>query len=148
MPFQTMSNLAIQVESLSEDIGDFIDENPINKEIQTVEDLDVCIDKITNLRSIFRNKYKELRAHESYQSTHDGTFESKMTAVKNYIADMNDARHKIRVKRFMSNQEDKEYQEKQTKFLVNDILRMINELEADMIIPLKDVSQEEILVRN
>lgn len=33
VPFQIMSNLAIQVESSSEDIDDFIDENLTNNEI-------------------------------------------------------------------------------------------------------------------
>ena len=52
-----------QAESISEDIDCFIEENPPVDFGNYVEDLDKIINRIEDMRSSFRGKHKEIRAH-------------------------------------------------------------------------------------
>ena len=52
-----------QLQALSDDIDDYIDENPSNEICESLSDLDFVIRKMEEMRSIYRSKHKELIIH-------------------------------------------------------------------------------------
>lgn len=54
--------LSTEESTISEDINDFIDENPIEISCDSIEDIDEIISKTEKIRSYYRSKHKELQA--------------------------------------------------------------------------------------
>ena len=98
----TMDDLQTQVETIADDIDDFIDENPVNQMSQSTDNLIASLEKINQLRSLFRCKNKELqRSSDDYESKYGQVFETKMKIIKDFIRDVNDARHKLRIQDYV-----------------------------------------------
>ena len=57
--FEGIQQVAAQIATISDDIDDHIDENPIEEICNSIEDLDVIIMKTENLRTQYRSKYQE-----------------------------------------------------------------------------------------
>ena len=95
-----------------------------------MEDMDVVLDKLSSLRSLYRMKHKEplQQNHDEYAtSSHAVNFNTMMAAMKNYIQEA--CRHKARLKDHAASEEKKYIEEKQTTFLKIEVKRMLSELE-------------------
>ena len=56
------SKLRLQLEALSDDIDDFIEENSIHDIDRSLSDLDFVIKRMEEMRSLYRSRYKEISA--------------------------------------------------------------------------------------
>ena len=76
--------LLIQVDSLLDDMDDFLDENSLEYISQSIKDLDLAINKAEKLRLIFRGKHTELCAmmKERYEDVHRQRFDEKLLLIK------------------------------------------------------------------
>ena len=95
---QRLNQLLSQQDSLTDDITDFIDENQIEDISRNIGDLDVAVDKIQELRSIYRSYHKSIKSiiPDEYDAKYGKDFESTITNVKNYIKFAKETRLKIR----------------------------------------------------
>ena len=88
-----------QVDSLSEDIDDFMDEYHPRDLSNSLEDIDVVITRIERLRSEFRTAHKELRmayGERRYSNTFQGYYTQKLEDIKVFIGKVRDKRRSIR----------------------------------------------------
>ena len=143
-----MDDLLIQIGCISDDIEDFLDEHPINNMVDSIEDTDATLEKLCSLRSLYRMKHKELLKSEDYPaSTQAEVYNTQMVAIKGYIQEANDKRHKVRLKYYAVSQEKKVAEEKQSRFLTVEVKRMMSELERMVKDDVTDYSNNEILQR-
>ena len=96
--FEGIHQLAAQIATISDDIDDHIDENPIEDICSSIEDLDVIIVKTQNLRTQYRSKHQEIRISlgNQYSETYEVTCEEKLALIKEYIKKAKDARKNMR----------------------------------------------------
>ena len=74
-------------------------------------------------------------------------FNTMMAAIKNYIQEASDCRHKARLKDHAASEEKKYIEEKQTTFLKIEVKRMLSELERLLDINIAECSHSEVLER-
>ena len=118
------------VESLSDDITDFINENPLREICNSIEDIDQAISQVEHLRSSFRSKQKELLS--ACWSNDKGSYRTSgeciLDLIKMYIVDAKAKRKSIR------NDEDAQKEivtmKKSSKitFISEEVRRVINDL--------------------
>ena len=96
--FEGIHQLAAQIATISDDVDDRIDENPIEDICSSIEDLDVIIVKTENLRTQYRNKHQEMRISEGnqYDETYKVNYDKKLALIKEYIKKAKDARKDMR----------------------------------------------------
>lgn len=95
-----VNELISQAESISDDIDDFIDENPSYHFGNSIEDLDKAISRIEDLRSAFRARHKELKNHcrDRYGESLHKAYSSTLDVVKEYLKMARDKRKSLLVK--------------------------------------------------
>ena len=71
--FEGVQQLAVQIVTISDDIDDHIDGNPIEDVCSSIEDLDVIIKETGNLRTQYRSKHQEIRI--SLRNQYNETYE-------------------------------------------------------------------------
>ena len=127
---RTVKHLKSQAGSLSEDITDFIDENPAKEFSSSIEDLDKCVARIEDLRSAFRTKHKELLSHchlDHIRNLED-PYLAKMSEVKSYLKELKSKRKALR-----DNEEGRraklvQDRESKVKFINEEVRRIIKSL--------------------
>ena len=85
--FEFIQQLAAQIAAISDDIDNHIDENSIEDNCSSIEDLDVIIVKTENLRIQYRSKLQEMRICQGnqYNETYEVNYEKKLALIKEYI---------------------------------------------------------------
>ena len=142
-----MENILDQIQTIQDDIVDHIDGYPLNLMMHSAEDLDDTITKITKLRTLYRGKDRELHKFEDYEN-HASNIKTVLDNVKqHYIKSANDLRHKLRMKDFIINQENKAKEEIKSKFILADTSRMLDEVEFEITIDFKDLSIDDVTRR-
>ena len=142
---QVMDTLLLDIETLFDDINDFIEENPVVPNVLTLQEIDDQVNKLETLRSLYRRKHKELqKACENYEVTHGSQFKSMMISIKDYIQKGNDVKHKFRMKDFVMIQENQHKEKNQIKFLLDEINRVLLEIEVETKIELDNTSDDQI----
>ena len=80
-----------------EEIDDFMDENPTNQTLVSADDVEVCIEKVTQLRSKFRGISKDIEnilGMDQYNSTYTEEICTIMASMKEYIINAKDGNQK------------------------------------------------------
>ena len=104
---------------------------------------------MNQLRSLYRSKHKELKLKvQDYENNYSKLYEKKISMIKNYIKDMNDVRHKIRMKNFVIKEESEKNKSMQLKFITCDVRRMLTNIKTTIDVDLKELTHEELLRRN
>ena len=88
-----MEQLLLQMDCTCEEINDFMEEYPLEQLMYSTEDMDVALQKISNLRSQLRMKHKELlQKHETEYKTqeHEEKYNKMMMLIKQFIQGAND----------------------------------------------------------
>ena len=145
---RSINQLLSQVDSLSDDINDFINETPPMEIGNSIEDLDKAIAKIENHRSAFRAKHKELQCHCWDHQKEDlrKSCEYTLNSIKEYITDAKarrkslrdeEGKHKINILLKKSNK---------VKFINEEVRRIITDLN-NAFIEIDTESDEEITKR-
>ena len=144
------NQLISQVDSLSEDIYDFIDENPFNEIGKSFEDIDTVITKMEKMRSDFRLAHKELRmsfGERRYSESFEGYYKQKLNDIKVFL---NEVRYRRKSLRDVEDRaKDSQYKTHKLKlqFLRNEIIRIITHLSNKFHIELSTEDDEEIKKR-
>ena len=127
---------------LKDEIEYYIDENPTNYSIVSIDDIDSCVQKITDLRSQLRQIVKQIQIAmdtEQFKSAFMNEITSIYGCIKEYIInakdrkaeirmqnkEVNDANSTIKLKRDI---EENSQRKRATEFLINEVNRISNEL--------------------
>ena len=127
-----MDAFVVQVETISDIIDDFLDENPVNViSVMSSEHIDGITENMNQIRSSYRKANKELeKAHkEEYDLNYAEKFKQKVGEIKKYMKLVNEVRHEMRVDEHAASNQIKIAEERQVRFLVDDINRLLLDLE-------------------
>ena len=91
--------LLIEVNTIFEDINDFLEENVINEIGSNIGDHDEMCRKVEELRTSYRGKHNQLRASmdlEEYQDKYEADYNECMQSIKQYIKCLKAQRRNLR----------------------------------------------------
>ena len=144
-----LEDLSITVETISDDIIDFIDENRIDAQMSSAE-IEMAVDKIGQLRSSFRKANKELerRYGVAYQSSYADKFTEVLNSIKDYIKEANRERSSIWSNEEARSQNLKKGEEKAVKFIVTEIGILETEVFKEVSIDLSKLTEDELVRKN
>lgn len=144
-----MDQIIIEIETLDEDIKDFMDENQIsNNGIQTLQEVEAICIKIADLRTEFRKKHKQLKKLcTEYDELYAGKFNEVLLNIKSFINDGSDIKQKMRIQDFRKSETMKNCEDDQVRFIADDINRQLQDVEEQCEVDLSEVTNEEILQR-
>ena len=144
---------------LKEEIDDFMDENPTNQTLVSADDVEVCIEKVTQLRSKFRGICKDIEnllELDQFNSTYTDEICTIMASIKEYIINAKDRKSEIRKLekdvtisdsslKLKKNIEEQSQKKRAADFLINEVTRITNELNNEFTKKTdNEVSDEEI----
>ena len=147
---------------IKEEIEDYIDEFPINRTTHSIEDIETCIEKISQLRTEFRMITKNLARTVSaskFDSSYSKEKDETLSIVKEYIINANERKTNIRAmesaSRSAANSKKSKKEESENNqmrqaalFLINEVKRITKELFSEFSKNrTKEVSDEEIVLR-
>ena len=137
--------LLIQEDALSDDIDDFLDENPVDDISDSIKDLEMAIEKAEMLRSVFRAKHKELRAlmHERYGES-IGLKSKELPLMKDYKLKLKGCKKSINHMEKGDRKEQKDIKKKSFNFLLSVMKRLIHHVENKLGRKF-DVEDDEVL---
>ena len=134
--------LLIDASSLSDEITDFIDEHPVNEACHSINDCNSILEKIEILRSNFRRRHKEIKTVvENYEENYGKEFAVKMGEIKVYIKDINSQNRYMQLK---VKKHDDHSKYKMFRFQMDEVIRMMNELQQIYEVPLKKETDKDI----
>ena len=91
--------LKIDFNTITEDINDFFDENPVDSVSQTIEDHDLINKEVENLRTSYRGKHNQLKSvldDAEYQAEFKTAYDTNITKFKEYIKKLKESRRTLR----------------------------------------------------
>ena len=123
--------LEIEIDVLCSDIADIIDENPI-AESSSQEEVDNVVIRLEELRSTFKLKNNELKRSkpDDYANDYDRSYQKTLSIIKDYIKSSKEFKTKLSVAEMKIKVEEVIHKEKSIKFLAEDTIRRISELES------------------
>ena len=104
-----LNQLLIKETTLSYDIKDYIEENPVDCLHDSVNDLDVAIRRVEDFRTTYRGKHVELCTimGEQYDVKSGKLNQNMMGTIKNYILQAKRIRKMIRESEVLEKQDEK-----------------------------------------
>jgi len=115
-----MSNLVVRISALKDEICDFMEENNLNDFEMDIEDAELALKTIQDLRSEYRIMNKELEmVLPDYEENYRKTLVSTLETITNFIKDMK--RHKQKLKMNTINT-DLEKDSRKVEFIVEEII--------------------------
>ena len=143
------NKLTIEESTIYDDMNDFIDENSIEDIQESFEDLDNIINKTEKFRTIYRSKHKELQAYlgEDCYNQYASTFMAQLAKLKQFITDAKNAKRNLRSQRDQKLNDEKEANNKAMDFTINNVLSVMDNLEAEVKIDIAETSDDELLRR-
>ena len=124
------SNVELTQKALGADIDDFIEEYSAS-DCETVEEVNNCVSRAEDLRSVYRLKHSEYsKICEDYENSEQKTdYEMRIASVKRYLKKLKDR------KKFLKDEDtmrESEVQEKTSKFLIKEIHKNLSELSIEL----------------
>ena len=148
---EKFTQLFSQVDTISEVIDDFIEENPHQELGSSMSDIDQIISKVEGMRSEFRSIHKELRIFCGEQRYNDDQFSNqykeKLIEIKEYLTNVRGVRKQIRELEDKARLNSHIAHGKKLKFLGTEVRRIITHLQNKFEISLGDEDDEEIKKR-
>ena len=148
-----IKTLFVKEASLADDITDFIEENSIENVGDSIEDIDFNVKRVEELRSTYRIIQKEIavRIEEEKFEQHQKSSVTLFNSIKEYIIAAKKHRRTIKERHASVNQieiQNKIINEKQKyRFIADEIIRNINDLEKAFSVNLKKCTDAEIKLR-
>ena len=146
-------NLAVEEATLADDIIDFLEENAPDSFGESVEDVNSAIKRAEDLRSIYRKAHKELSIQlgERYEERYGKAFASLIGSIKDYIMKTKSYRRGIKEQQVSVNQSELQndimVQKRKNQFIINEIGRILSDLEKTLTVDLDECSDGEIKSR-
>ena len=144
--FEGIHQLAAQIATISDDIDDHIDENPIEDICSSIEDLDVFIVKTENLRTQYRSKHQEMRISlgNQYNETYGVNYEEKLSLMKEYIKKAKDARKNMHHQESSQTEVQKQKQTSSLDFSLKCVADMMDNLKIQFAKSFENTRDEEV----
>ena len=140
--------LLLDIDTISDEIEDFISEHDIIADLLSVEDIDRNIEEMNALRSSFRRKHKELKTLvDDYEESYLPSYNDSITQIKDYITKATEVRHKYRMKDFVKEREREANEGRQMKFIIEDTTRILTEIDYEVKTKIKQITDDELLTR-
>ena len=154
---QRKDNALVELASLSEDISDHLEENPVDLFV-VIDDIDLSISKLEALRKQFRtnaNLLKQLVGDEHYNEHYDVGHVKTKNNIKTYIQGANSKKLQLRQKVIEKDKQATLQQEQKVRsessrdvktanFLWTEVNRMIVDLAAIFATDIRQISNEEL----
>ena len=140
--------LKSQTYALIDDINDFVEENDIDDIKFCVEDIDVTIHRIEDLRSTFRDKIGQIKSQmtdEDFTGEFGEKPEGVISQIKHYIFQLKTVRKELRSRGNTSKMGEEVAIEKYFTFLHNEMISQISDLEVEVGKSPVDLSDEELI---
>ena len=143
-----LNQIVIEESGLSDDIDDFLEENDLHDTFEVVE-LEKLTLKVEQLRSAYRIKHKELQAGlgNDYEPRFGKMFAQKINAIKDYIKQVKEMKRKIKANEDVVKQSEADMKVRSLKFLLNEVVMVIENLEETFQSLKEDESDKEIQKR-
>ena len=147
---------------IREEIEDFIDENPINRSIVAAQDIEACVNKVSQFRTEFRVISKNISKAmppEQFENLYAKENATLLTAIKEYIINANERKSQIRsvekatvasenLYKLKKKSGDTDQMKQAALFLINEVTRITKELSTEFSKNKDDhVSDEEFTQR-
>ena len=144
--FEGIHQLAAQIATISDDVDDHIDENPIEDICSSIEDLDVFIVKTENLRTQYRSKHQEMRISlgNQYNETYGVNYEEKLSLMKEYIKKAKDARKNMHHQESSQKEVQKQKQTSSLDFSLKCVADMMDNLKIQFAKSFENTRDEEV----
>ena len=135
-----------QADAVTDDIYDFLDENPIDEIRGNVSDLDRNVSKMEELRSQYRTLHRELKRllPGIYEAEYGHSFRETLEAVKEYIKDAKKERVGLRSREADKTDGDKLRKSQSVKLMIDNGERIVTELEGQFAEPLESMTDQEL----
>ena len=147
---ETADQLAIQESTISDDIDDYVSENPIEDDASSYMDmyeLEKLVTRAEELRTSFRMKHKELlheMGQEPYAQKYGVQRDEKIKLLKDYIMKVKAACKTIKSKARAVDDGKKSREADAFRFLFDDIARSIVDLETKVNVKCTTLQDSEI----
>ena len=130
MEKQKIDSLKVDESTISGDAADFIDENEVDESC-TVEQIDVKISKVEQLRTSYRQVHNELKIllQERYGTEYGSTYEDKIQMMKSYIKNANVVKKEMSEKRSKADIKQKASKLRSNIFMVQEVKTSMTYLE-------------------
>ena len=144
--FEGIHQLAAQIATISDDIDDHIDENPIEDIWSSIGDLHVIIVKTENLRTQYRSKHQEMRISlgNQYNETYEVNYEEKLALIKEYIKKVKYARKNLRHQESLQKEVQKQKQTRSLDFSLKCVGDLMDNLKLDLAKTFENKSGAEV----
>ena len=142
--------LKLQLETIADDIDDFMDEKPIELSTTTViDDLDINTNRIEQLRTSYRRVFKELQFlnDDNFEQSIQKQYELKIGEIKVYIKRSNEIRKTLHEQENVKINQEKAAKQWSTNFTINEVQRSIVELRNIFDTDSTDIADDELLRR-
>ena len=148
--FEGIQQLAAQIATISDDIDDHIDENPIEDICGSIEDLDAIMMKTENIRTQYRSKHQEMRISlgNQYKETYEASYEEKLALIKEYIKEAKDARKNMGHQESSKKEVQKQKQSRSLDFSLKFVVDMMDNLKIEFAKSFENISGDEVSRRN
>lgn len=136
------NQLFVNESSVSDEITDFIDENPVNEVCISVNECDNILKKVEHFRSCYRKIHKEIQmVHKDYDQVYGKLFAEQMGTIKTYIKNVNFQKRSMQLE---SKNHDEHHKIEVFKFQIDEVVRRIDDLCQVYITNLQDESNNSI----
>ena len=125
-------NLKVEFNTVTEDLEDFFDENPVADISKTVEDHDLINKEVEQLRSMYRGKHNQLKpllAAPEYEQEIKPKYDINITKLKNYIKTLKENRRTLRKGEEDASNAKSSVMDRKFHFLNTEITQKITRLE-------------------
>ena len=146
---ESINQLIIEESTISDDINDYISENPVEDDDswQDVCDLEKLVKRVEEFRSAYRMKHKELRlvmGEETYVTKFGGQHDAMIKMMKDYILGVKDVCKKMKSKVKTDTNDKKAREAESFKFLHDEINRSISDIEGKLDVNCNELQDSEI----
>ena len=149
MEKQKIDSLKVDESTISGDAADFIDENEVDESC-TVEEIDVKISKVEQLRTSYRCIHNELKIllQERYGTEYGSAYENKIQMMKCYIKNVNAVKKEMSEKRSKADIKQKASKLRSDIFMVQEVKTSMTYLEEVFGVDIDDnMNDDEITSR-
>ena len=123
--------MLLHLNSIADDIDDFMDENPIVEVEDSMSDLDLLVKRMEDMRSQYRSRYKEI-SELKYNEDLEEEFADRLKSMKDYIKFCKEAKLKIRKQEKAGKQDEMQARNNTFLFLLEDATRVLQSLEKEI----------------
>ena len=130
MEKQKIDSLKVDESTISGDAADFIDDNEVDESC-TVEETDVKISKVEQLRTSYRRIHNDLKIllQERYGTEYGSAYEDKIQMMKSYIKNANAVKKEMSEKRSKADIKQKASKLRSNIFMVQEVKTSMTYLE-------------------